>query len=91
MKKTYDKNKEYSKHVLRCKTCMPKAKIGGAAMTMSTCVSCGVEIMNPSTAVDLACEKCSIENDKCVICGGDKNGYTYIIRDGKEVNDGKMV
>jgi len=69
MNNIYDPERKYSKEELCCKSCIPKIRIGGAAMTWSTCKICGKKILNESTAVNVVCEKCSIESRYCVICG----------------------
>ncbi len=65
-----DKDKRLASQ--ECKECFYLAgKIGGAAMSESTCVVCGCDIRSGSTCVDYVCKKCAVAHNLCVACGGD--------------------
>lgn len=55
-----------------CKSCFYVAgKIGGAAMTNSSCGLCGKPLMFGSTCIDAICPECAKEHSLCKHCGGD--------------------
>lgn len=55
-----------------CKSCFYiSGKIGGAAMTNSSCGLCGRPMMFGSTCIDAICTECAKEHSLCKHCGGD--------------------
>lgn len=54
-----------------CKACFYESRIGGSAITMRPCMSCGNEEMYGSTATDVLCMKCATKHNLCKHCGGD--------------------
>lgn len=54
-----------------CKACFYSSRIGGAAMTTRSCMSCGSDEMYGSTATDVLCMVCATKHELCRHCGGD--------------------
>lgn len=55
-----------------CKFCYYLAgRIGGQAMTTSSCLVCEERILNSSTCIGKICVPCSQEHNLCTHCGAD--------------------
>ena len=57
---------------LECKACFYASRIGGAAITVRPCMSCGSREHYGSTNTDVLCSKCANAGDLCKHCGGDR-------------------
>lgn len=66
-----DKAKRLEKQ--ECQCCFYDSRIGGAAMTDSTCGLCEKTTHFGSTAVDKLCKECAKKHDLCKHCGADIN------------------
>ena len=54
-----------------CLACHYFDRIGGAAMTTRSCMSCGVDVVYGSTNTDALCMECAVKHKLCKHCGGD--------------------
>ena len=54
-----------------CIACFYSDRIGGAAMTDSTCGLCDFVMHFSNTDINVLCNDCAIEHDLCAHCGGD--------------------
>lgn len=68
---TSDARKSERSKRQECKSCFYFSRIGGAAMTVRPCMSCGRKEMYGSTATDVLCMTCATKHALCKHCGGD--------------------
>jgi len=54
-----------------CVLCHYDSKIGGAAMTQSTCGICETETHSSNTNIDRLCKECAKNHRLCKHCGAD--------------------
>lgn len=54
-----------------CVLCHYDSKVGGAAMTSSTCGLCETEIHSGNTNIDKLCKECAVKHKLCKHCGAD--------------------
>lgn len=66
-----DQDKKERKKEGLCKFCYYYNcdRIGGCAITIKNCENCGTEMSFGSTATDMYCLDCAIENGICKQCG----------------------
>ena len=54
-----------------CVCCYYDARVGGSALTKSSCIGCERNMVFPSTCTDRLCEDCAREYNLCRHCGSD--------------------
>ena len=66
-----DKDAKARRARFLCKACHYMPRIGGAAMTKSSCSICGQDIVTGSTVTNLLCQSCAEKHSLCCRCGAD--------------------
>lgn len=66
-----DPNKKERQERQLCVSCNYSERIGGQSITYSRCGICSREMSFPSTATDLLCKDCAVNNGLCKCCGAD--------------------
>lgn len=66
-----DKNREERLKACECIVCYGSSRIGGAAITFSSCSICKADLNSGNTNIDMLCKKCANDNGLCKHCGSD--------------------
>lgn len=67
-----DLDKEKRVEIQVCKVCRyDESKMALQAFMNANCGFCEVDMMFPSSNIDILCQRCAVMNDACKHCGGE--------------------
>jgi hypothetical protein len=71
--KTLQEDAEKKKRLAtgECVVCFYSSRIGGSAITESSCQNCKKEMIFGSTCIDKLCSECAGKENLCKYCGAD--------------------